>query len=139
MVESRDFHVAREQEVRNDESECDDDDSTVSDDISPIDDQLNEQVVSPECMALSALRDPPRKRQKTNHLTPITVGLINRRLGKVKMDKISILLDSGSSGSIVVDTLQYAGSVSSWLLKLMFGLLHPRCVSTRLNAYVRVD
>jgi len=103
MVESRNFHPTSEQEVRNDDSDSDDNESTVSDDISPIDDQLNEQVVSPECMALSALRDPPRKRQKTNHLAPITVGIINRRLGKVKMDKISILLDSGSSGSIVVE------------------------------------
>jgi hypothetical protein len=65
--------------------------------------QVSAELVSHEVMALSALREPPRKRQKTNHLLPVTVGLVNTRLGKVRLDKCRILFDSGSSGSIIVE------------------------------------
>ena len=61
---------------------------------------LKEVNVS-ENLALYDLRRPPQKHQKTNHLTPVTIALINNRLGKSRFKKIRILLDSRSSGSII--------------------------------------
>ena len=63
---------------------------------------LKEVNVS-ETFALSDLRRPPRKHQKTNQLTPVTIALINTRLGKSRYKKVRILLDSGSSGSIILE------------------------------------
>ena len=63
---------------------------------------LKEVNVS-ETFALSDLRRPPRKHQKTNHLTPVTIALINTWLGKSRFMKIRILSDSGSSGSIILE------------------------------------
>jgi hypothetical protein len=97
-------HAKRERDASDDQVEQDDEQFDLESVSSLVDDELNEAVVSHEIMALSALRAPPRKRQKTNHLTPVTVGLLNGRLGKVKsLSKCRILLDSGSSGSIVVE------------------------------------
>ena len=62
-----------------------------------------EEVKVCEIHALSDLRAPPRKRQKTNNLTPVTTAFINTRLGKSRFNKIRILLDSGSSGSIILE------------------------------------
>ena len=56
-----------------------------------------------ETFALSDLCRPPQKQQKANHLTPVTVALINTWLGKSRFKKIRILLDSGSSGSIILE------------------------------------
>ena len=64
---------------------------------------LEKVKVREEMYALSALRAPPQKRQKTQHLTPVTVGIVNTRLGKSRFKKIRILFDSGSSGSIIVE------------------------------------
>ena len=63
---------------------------------------LKEVNVS-ETFALSDLRRPPQKHQKTNQLTPVTIALINTQLGKSRFKKIRILLDSGSSGSIILE------------------------------------
>ena len=41
------------------------------------------------------------KRQKTAHLSPVTFGLLNIRLGKPKYKDIKILLDTGASKSII--------------------------------------
>jgi len=41
--------------------------------------------------------------QKTNHLAPITTVFINTQLGKSTYEKIRILLNSGSSGFIIVE------------------------------------
>ena len=41
------------------------------------------------------------KRQKMIHLTPVTFGLLNYRLGKPKYTNIKILFDSGASKSII--------------------------------------
>ena len=62
-----------------------------------------EEVNVSENFALSDLRRHPQKHQKTNQLTPVTVSLINTWLGKSRFKKIRILLDSGSSGSIILE------------------------------------
>ena len=69
-------------------------------------DELNlslEEINVSEMLALSDLRKPPQKYQKTNHLTPVTVAKVNTRLGKSRFKNIRILLDSGSSGSIILE------------------------------------
>ena len=48
---------------------------------------LKEVNVS-ETFALSDLRRPPQKCQKTSQLTPVTVALINTRLGKSRYKKL---------------------------------------------------
>ena len=63
---------------------------------------LKEVNVS-ENLALADLHGCPQKHQKTNQLTPVTVALINTRLGKSKFKKVRILLDTGSSGSIILE------------------------------------
>ena len=40
-----------------------------------------EEVNVSETLALSDLRRPPQKHQKTNQLTPVTIVLVNTRLG----------------------------------------------------------
>jgi hypothetical protein len=62
-----------------------------------------EEVKVCEIHALSDLHVPPQKHQKTNNLTPVTTAFVNTRLGKSRFHKIRILLDSGSSGSIIVE------------------------------------
>ena len=39
----------------------------------------------------------------SNHLTPVTIALVKTQLGKSRFKKIRILLDSGSSGSIILE------------------------------------
>ena len=63
---------------------------------------LKEVNVS-ETFALSDLCRPPQKHQKTNQLTPVTIALVNTWLGKSRYKKVRILLDSGSSGSIILE------------------------------------
>ena len=41
------------------------------------------------------------KRQKTTHLSPVTFGLLNYRLGAPKYKDIKILFDTGASKSII--------------------------------------
>ena len=62
-----------------------------------------EDVNVSETFALSDLCRPPQKCQKTNQLTPVTIALINTWLGKSRYKKIRILLDSISSGSIILE------------------------------------
>ena len=62
-----------------------------------------EDVNVSETFALSDLCRPPQKHQKTNHLTPVTIALINTWLGKSRFKIIRILLDSGSSGYIILE------------------------------------
>ena len=81
-----------------------------------------EEVNVSENFALSDLRGRPRKRQKTNQLTPVTVALVNTRLGKSKFKKIRILLDSGSSGSIILEKFVHNlrmknDATTSWITK----------------------
>jgi len=64
---------------------------------------LDEVNVSEEMLALSDLRKPARKRKKTNHLTPVTTASINTQLRKSRYKKFRILLDSRSSGSIIIE------------------------------------
>ena len=85
-----------------DESDTDSDSDNEHYRMENVDFDLEEINVS-EMLALSDLRKPPRKRQKTNHLTPVTVAKVNTRLGKSRFKKIRILLDSGSSGSIILE------------------------------------
>ena len=54
-------------------------------------------------IALSDLGRPPQKCQNTNHLIPVTIALIKTWLGKSRFRKIRILLDSGSSGSMILE------------------------------------
>ena len=53
-----------------------------------------------ETVALSNLRQNVKK---INHLTPMTVVLIKTRLEKSRFKKNRILLDSGKSGSIILE------------------------------------
>ena len=71
---------------------------------------------------MSDLCGHPRKHQKTNQLTPVTIALINTRLGKSKFKKIRILLDSGSSGSIILEKFvrklrMKNDATTSWIMK----------------------
>ena len=75
-----------------------------------------------ETFALSNLCRPPQKCQKTNQLTPVTIALINTWLGKSRFKKIRILLDSGSSGSIILEKFicklcMQNDTTTSWITK----------------------
>jgi len=51
---------------------------------------------------LSSLRAPPAKRAKiTNDLVPVVFAILNTRLGKESTKRISVLLDSGASSSVI--------------------------------------
>ena len=59
---------------------------------------------------------------KTNQLTPVTIALVNTWLGKSRFKKIRILLDSGSSGSIVLEKFvrklcMQNDTTTSWIMK----------------------
>ena len=82
---------------------------------------LKEVNVS-ENFALSDLRGCPQKHQKTNQLTPVTIVLVNTWLGKSTFKKIRILLDSGSSGSIILEKFvrklrMKNDATASWIMK----------------------
>ena len=62
-----------------------------------------EDVNASKTVALSDLCRPPQKCQKINHLTPMTVVLNKTQLEKSRFKKVRILLDSGSSGSIILE------------------------------------
>jgi hypothetical protein len=64
-----------------------------------------EEVRASESFALSSLRQPQAKCQKTHHLTPVTTAFIDVRLGKTKLHKARVLLDTGSSSSLIVNKL----------------------------------
>jgi len=98
-------HNKRARDDYEDESIFSEEEHAIEEAETSFDADLDEAVVSQESMALSALRTRPTKRQKTNHLLPVAVGIINSRLGKVRTRKIRILFDSGSSGSIVVENV----------------------------------
>ena len=74
-----------------------------------------------ETFALSHMCRPPQKCQKTNHLTPVTIALINTQLGKSRFNKIRILLDSRSSRSIIlnkfVNKIWMQNDTTSWIMK----------------------
>ena len=81
-----------------------------------------EDINVSETFALSDLHRPPPKCQKTNQLTPVTIVLINTRLGKSRYKKIRILLDSGSSGSIILEKFVHKlcmqnDTITSWIMK----------------------
>ena len=81
-----------------------------------------EEVNVSENFALSDLCGRPRKCKKTNQLTPVTIVLINSWLGKSKFKKIRILLDSGSSGSIILEKFVHKlcmknDATTSWITK----------------------
>ena len=44
----------------------------------------------------------PKKKQKFKHIAPVLIGSIKRTLGKNKCEPIHILLDSGTTGSIIL-------------------------------------
>ena len=82
---------------------------------------LKEVNVS-ETFALSDLCRLPRKCQKTNQLTPVTVALINTQLGKSIYKKVRILLDSRSSGSIILEKFvcklrMQKDTTTNWIMK----------------------
>ena len=62
------------------------------------------------------------KNVKTNHLTPVTIVLINTWLGKSRFKKTRILLDSRSSGSIILEKFVHKlqmqnDTTTSWIMK----------------------
>ena len=63
-----------------------------------------------------------KKMSKNNYLTPVTKVLIKIQLEKSKFKKISILLDSGSSGSIILEKFVHKlrmknDTTTSWIMK----------------------
>ena len=82
---------------------------------------LKEVNVS-ETFALSDLCRPPQKLEKTNHLTPVAIVLVNTQLGKSRFKKNRILLDSRSSGSIILKKFvrklcMQNDTTTSWITK----------------------
>ena len=82
---------------------------------------LKEVNVS-ENFALSDLHNVQENVKKTNQLTPVTIALINTWLGKSRFKKIRILLDSGSSGSIILEKFVHKlrmknDATTSWITK----------------------
>ena len=60
--------------------------------------------------------------KKINYLTPVTIVLIKTWLEKSKFKKIRILLDSGSSGSIILEKFVHKlrmknDTTTSWITK----------------------
>ena len=60
--------------------------------------------------------------KKINYLTPVTVVLIKTRIEKSKFKKIRILLDSRSSGSIILEKFVHKlcmknDTTTSWITK----------------------
>jgi hypothetical protein len=56
-----------------------------------------------ECFNLSDLRQPPTKKTKTQHVAPISTAILEMQLvGKSRLHQLRVLLDSGSSGSIIL-------------------------------------
>ena len=77
-----------------------------------------EDINVSETFALSDLCRPPQKHQ----LTPVTIALINTWLGKSRYKKIRILLDSGSSGSNILEKFvrklcMQNDTTTSWITK----------------------
>ena len=44
----------------------------------------------------------PKKKQKVKHIVPVLIGSIKHTLGNNKYEPICILLDSGTTGSIIL-------------------------------------
>jgi len=69
-------------------------------------DNLDKCLKVNESFALSDLFNPPKKKQKTHHLSPMTTAKVHcEELGTSSYRKCRVLLDSGSSGSIIVEKL----------------------------------
>jgi hypothetical protein len=77
-----------------------------SDDDSDIDEahhiEAMEDITVSECYNLSDLHQPPTKKTKTQHFAPITTAILGTHVGKSSIQKLRVLFDSGSSGSIIV-------------------------------------
>ena len=72
---------------------------------------------------------------KSNHLTPVTIALINTWLGKSRFKKIRILLDSGSSGSIILEKFvrklhMQNDTTTSWITKGGNFQMSKKCKTT---------
>ena len=65
---------------------------------------LDEVKVS-ENFALSDIQQLHVKCQKTQHLTPVMTAFVDISLGKSKLHKIRVLLDTGSSGSLILENM----------------------------------
>jgi hypothetical protein len=65
-----------------------------------------EDITVNECFNLSDLHQPPMKKTETQHFAPITTALLEMQLGKSSIYKLRVLFDSGSSGSIIVNSLK---------------------------------
>ena len=75
-----------------------------------------------ETFAFSYLCRPSQKHQNANHLTLVTVALVNTQLGKSRFKKIRILLESGSSTSIILEKFVHKvkmqnDTTTSWITK----------------------
>ena len=94
-----------------------------------------EDINVSETFALSDLCRPPQKCQQTNQLTPVTVALMNTWLGKSRFKKIRILLDSGSSGSIIPEKFvrklhMQNDTTTSWITKGGNFQMSKKCKTT---------
>ena len=83
--------------------------------------------------------------KKINYLTPVTVVLIKTRLGKSKFKEIRILLDSGSSGSIILEKFvrklrMKNETTTSWIMKGGNFQMSKRCKTTFiLNKFLKIS
>ena len=88
-----------------------------------------------ETFASSDLLGPPKKCQKTNQLTPVTIVVNNTWLGKSRFKKIRILLDGGSSGSIILEKFVHKlcmqnDTTTSWIMKGGNFQMSKKCKTT---------
>ena len=77
----------------------------------------------------------PTKTSKTNHLTPVTIAIINTQFAKSKLKKIRILLDSRSSGSIILEKFicklrMKNDATTSWITKGGNFQMSKKCKTT---------
>jgi hypothetical protein len=76
------------------------------DDDSDIDEshhvEAMEDFTVSEYFNLSDLCQPPTKKTKTQHFSPITTEVLGTHLGTSSIHKLRVLFNSGSSGSIIV-------------------------------------
>jgi hypothetical protein len=61
-----------------------------------------DDITVSECFNLPDLHQPPTKKIKTQHFTPIKTALLEMHLGKSSIHELRVLFDSRSSGSIIV-------------------------------------
>ena len=95
-----------------------------------------EDIQVNETFALSALRNPPQKRVKTHNLSPMTTAKLEKlKVGTSSIRKARILLDSGSSSSIILEKFVQNLAVKNdtrqtWVTKGGTFVTNKKCLTT---------